>query len=447
MSNRFGFKKTILVAGFTAAVVSAAQHVAADEVKPGTVPVQVPTAAKLPAPPASLPPKPDFVTASADKGFSIQSGDGAFSLKLRAYLHVDGRFFLEDPPSGDGTEFLLRRIRPVIEATVYKYYKARVMPDFAGSNTSLQDAYAETAFDFPINGRIGKYKAPVGLERLQSATSLLFPERGLPTNLVPNRDIGAQLQGVLGEGLFEYQAGVFDGTPDGGSVNNDVDDSKEFAGRLWLRPLKNVGPAFAELGVGFAGTYGKKSGEPTAGNSQVASYRTSGQQNFFSYGGTVIADGTHFRLAPQAYWYVGPFGVLTEYVRSSQEVSVPGDDATIDNDAWQVAGSWLVTGEANSYKGITPSHNLSFDGGGLGALELVARVGGLEVDGAAFPVFANPDTSAKEALNVGAGVNWYWNRAVKISAAYEHTSFDGGATGGGDRDDEDIVFTRVQLAF
>ena len=446
MSNHFRFKKTLAAAALAAAVVSTSGVVVADEVKPGTVPAAKPATPAPAGPPASLPPKPDFVTASADKGFSIQSGDGAFQLKLRAYLQADGRFFLEDPPSGDGTEFLMRRVRPVIEATVYKYYKFRVMPDFAGSNTSLQDAYAETAFNFPINGRIGKFKAPVGLERLQSATALLFPERGLPTNLVPNRDLGVQLQGVLGEGLFEYQAGVFDGTPDGGSVNNDVDDSKEFAGRVWFRPLKSLGATFAELGVGFAGTYGKKSGETTAGNSQVASYRTSGQQNFFSYGATVVADGTQFRLAPQAYWYVGPFGLLTEYVRSSQDVAVPGDDATIDNDAWQVAGSWVVTGEANSYKGITPANNLSFDSGGLGALEVVARVGGLEVDGVAFPVFANPDTSAKEALNFGAGLNWHWNKSVKVSAAYEHTSFDGGATNG-DRDDEDIVFTRVQLAF
>ena len=445
MSNHFRFKRTLTAAALAAAALTTARVAVADEVKPGTVPAAKPAPAPA-GPPASLPPKPDFVTASADKGFSIQSGDGAFVLKLRAYLQADGRFFLEDPPAGDGTEFTMRRVRPVIEATVYKYYKARVMPDFAGSSTSLQDAYAETAFDFPINGRIGKFKAPVGLERLQSATALLLPERALPTNLVPNRDIGVQLQGVLGEGLFEYQAGVFDGTPDGGSVNNDVDDAKEFAGRVFFKPLKDLGPTFAELGVGFAGTYGDKSGETSAGNSEVASYKTAGQQNFFSYGATVVADGTHFRLAPQAYWYAGPFGLLTEYVRSSQEVSIPGDSATIDNDAWQVAGSWVVTGEANSYKGISPTNNLSFSGGGLGAFEVVARVTGLEVDNAAFPVFANPDTSAKEALEVGAGLNWYWNKAVKISAAYEHTSFDGGATNG-DRDDEDIVFTRVQLAF
>jgi phosphate-selective porin OprO/OprP len=83
--------------------------------------------------------------------------------------------------------------------------------------------------------------------------------------------------------------------------------------------------------------------------------------------------------------------------------------------------------------------------GKVPARSVAARVV-VDVDGAAFPVFANPDTSANEALEVGAGLNWYWNKAVKISTAYTHTSFDGGATNG-DRDDEDIVFTRVQLAF
>jgi phosphate-selective porin OprO/OprP len=393
------------------------------------------------------PAKPDFITANAKDGFTLQSGDGAFVLKLRGYLQADARLFSHDPPGNDGTEFLLRRVRPIFEGTLYRCYKFRIMPDFGGGSTVLQDAYAETAFGVPANARVGKYKAPVGLERLQSGTNLLFPERGLPTNLVPNRDIGLQFQGIFGEGLFEYAAGIFDGVADGGSTDGDVtDDSKEFAGRVFAHPLKNSDvSAFAGLGIGMAGTVGNQSGE--TGATLLGRYRTPGQATFFSYLAAALANGTHYRLAPQAYWYSGPFGLLGEYVRSSQEVSAGPADETIENTAWQVAASWIVTGEAASYnKGVTPTHNLDFGGGSFGAFELVARIGQLNVDDDAFPTFADPTVSADEAFSYGAGVNWYWNRAVKLSAAYDRTSFDDGAVNG-DRPDEDVVITRVQLAF
>ena len=42
---------------------------------------------------------------------------------------------------------------------------------------------------------------------------MTFAERGLPTNLAPNRDIGLSIGGDVSEGLFAYQVGVFDGVP------------------------------------------------------------------------------------------------------------------------------------------------------------------------------------------------------------------------------------------
>ena len=43
--------------------------------------------------------------------------------------------------------------------------------------------------------RFGKFKPPVGLERLVSDSDMLFVERALPTDLVPNRDVGVQVYG------------------------------------------------------------------------------------------------------------------------------------------------------------------------------------------------------------------------------------------------------------
>ena len=47
---------------------------------------------------------------------------------------------------------------------------------------------------------------------------------------------------------------------------------------------------------------------------------------------------------------------------------------------------------------------------------------------------------------MGAGVNWYLNRNVRVSLDYETTRFEGGAAVG-DRADEDVIFTRFQVSF
>jgi phosphate-selective porin OprO/OprP len=45
------------------------------------------------------------------------------------------------------------------------------------------------------------------------------------------------------------------------------------------------------------------------------------------------------------------------------------------------------------------------------------------------------------------GLNWYLNENLKWVLNYEQTSFDGGAAGGSDREDEKAFLTRVALGF
>src|SRR6185436_5205327 len=117
-------------------------------------------------------------------------------------------------PASASDTFLLRRVRPIFEGTVFENYDYRVMLDFgqgvsssAANNGFVQDAYTTARFLPEFQVFAGKLKEPVGLERLQSGANLLFVERGLPTQLVPNRDVGAGLQGDLFGGSLSYAAG------------------------------------------------------------------------------------------------------------------------------------------------------------------------------------------------------------------------------------------------
>ena len=392
-------------------------------------------------------------------GLAVSSADTNFVFKLRGGFQVDGRFYPGDSLAKD--TFLLRRVRPIMEGTVFEKFDYRVMLDFASglssstfNNANLVDAYINYRFLPELQLQIGKFKEPVGLERLQSWNNLLFIERGLPTFLVPNRDTGIQLQGDIGSGLFQYAVGAFNGTADGGSSDFDTDSDKDVAARIFTHPFKHSGiDALKGLGLGVSGTYGQHEGS-------LRNYLTLGQQQFFTWftgAGTnaatrnVAADGTVWRISPQVYYYWGPFGLFGEYVISSHQVTrtagATPTHATLKNSAWQVAASWFLTGEENSYGRVQPKQNFNPANGGWGAWELAARVGALNIDDDAFPLFADPNRSASGIFSWGVGLNWRLNRNVKLSLSYEHTDVDGAAGNSAPFKENHVIFTRAQFAF
>ena len=93
--------------------------------------------------------------------------------------------------------FLLRRVRPIFEGTVFRQFDFRVMPDFGGGTTVLQDTYFDLRVAPSFRVRAGKSKTPIGYEILMSDPFVLFPERAIASSLMPNRDVGIQAMGDL----------------------------------------------------------------------------------------------------------------------------------------------------------------------------------------------------------------------------------------------------------
>jgi phosphate-selective porin OprO and OprP len=391
------------------------------------------------------------VTASAKDGFSFKSADGKYLLRLRGYVQGDGRFFARDQAVPSTDNMLLRRVRPILEGAVGRYFGFRLMPDFGGTSPAIFDAYFDGNFTPAFTVRAGKFKPPLGLERLQSAQDIMFAERGLPNNLVPSRDIGLQIAGDISDGLVAYQAGVFNGVADLANGGDDLSDAKDFAGRVFVQPFKSG--SFRPLGLGIAGSTGLERASIT--NSGLPSYRTPGQNTLFKYGSStttpannVFADGRRIRIAPQGYFYSGPFGLLGEYTISRNTVDKAGAVAELEHKAWQAEGSFFLTGEKNSFKSptIKKPFDLTQGSRGFGAIELVARYGELDLDPASFPTYASLTTSVQKAKSLGVGANWHFTRAVKVMVDYERTTFTGGATTG-DREPENAVITRFQTSF
>jgi phosphate-selective porin OprO/OprP len=376
-------------------------------------------AAALPA--AAQQPDPS-VTAAWQDGFLVQSSDGNLRMQIGLLVQADGRFAFDDSGQAVVDTFAFRRLRPYLRGRFARRFEFYFNPDFAGGTLVVQDAYVDTIFAPAFRIRAGKGKTPFGLERLHSASNLLFFNRALPTALAPNRDIGIQVLGDISGGLVSYLAGVMNGVPDGGSADLDTSDSKDVSGRLIVRPFtKAAASPVRGLGLAISGSTGRQTG-----SNALPSFRTQSlDQLYFSYDGA-SADGVRTRYSPQAFYYHRVFGGFAEYVHTSTPITKGAVRETIDHDAWQVAGSVVLTGEAatDAGAGVRPRADFDFGNGHLGALQVGARYHTLKIDDRAFALHLAAAGSSRKADAWTVGLNWYLTPNFKYVFNFERTVFD-----------------------
>ena len=404
--------------------------------------------------------------ASADeKGFAIRSADGAYALKFHSLLQIDSRWFLKNAALSDKSDtFLIRRFRPAMDGTLLGIVNFKFTPDFAGGSAAVFDAFADIG-PFPwLHLIVGKFKSPLGLERLQSDADLAILERALDQNLTPQRDIGAALWGEILGGFVTYHAGIYNGNADGTNTDTDANHAKDFVGRLLVQPFKLEGLSFAgDLGVHFAASTGNRLGLTSA--TQLPSYKSGGQNTIFAYNTssgdlkTPFAHLRQTRLNPGLFYYYGPLGVLGEFVWSKQGIQMGNTITSLKHKAAHATASFVIGGR-NGYNGATPNQNLDLKKGTWGALEIAARWNYLKMDGATFgdladatvPVFSDPTKNVSKAQGFAGGVNYLASRAVKLAVDFEQTRFTGGQLAADkktvvNRTTENVIIGRLQLNF
>jgi phosphate-selective porin OprO/OprP len=372
-------------------------------------------------------------------GFTVQSADGDYLLRIGADLQSDTRTFTGKGSSSLLDQILLRRIRPTISGTVYKYIDYFVRPDFGQGSVIIYDAYAQLNYIPHFAIRAGKFKPGVGLERLQSDDDTSFIERGLPTLLVPSRAIGFQLSGDLIEHRVGYQLGVFNPVPDNSLSDTSPSNARDYTARIFATPFQPEHNFLSGLGVGLGAQGGSVDGVA------LPAYKTVGQNTFVNFNAGVISAGHRTTLAPQAFYYLGPFGFLAEDTVTEEEFQKSATRKDIAFRSWQVQTSWILTGEKKSFGSPNPRHPFSLVNGGWGAWELAARVGDFKVDRGLFnDGFASLTSSPDFAREWVGGVNWYLNRVFRISVDYGHTNFVAGAVNA-NRPSERVILTRFQF--
>lgn len=386
------------------------------------------------------------------KGFVIQSGQSEsgeggsdFLLRVGADIQTDVRTFYGKSNASLLDQILLRRVRPTFSGTVFKYIDFFIRPDFGQGQVIIYDVYAQLNYIPWANVRVGKFKPPVGLERLQSDDDTNFIERGFPTLLVPSRDIGYQVSGDVVKNRVNYSVGVFNGVADNGLSDASVSDHRDYAARLFLTPFQPDANLLSGLGVGVGSSFGNDDNIP------LPSYKTFGQNTFFNFASGVTSMGHRDRLAPQAYYYLGPFGLLSEYTLAEEGFQKGTGATALRRDiafrAWQVQLSYLLTGEKKGFGTLVPRRALNLRDGGWGAFEIAVRTGEFSAEKGIYNYgFALPSASPREAREWVAAFNWYLNRMFRISLDYGYTNFENGAANG-NRSPERALLERFQINF
>ena len=395
-------------------------------------------------------PKEPPVLNAGEKGYTFRSSDGLYLLRINGLLQVDTRWFLNDGALSDKADtFLIRRMRPGISGTLLGIVDYRFIPDFSGASLAVFDAYADIHPVPWLRLRAGKFKTPLGLERLQQDADLVFMERALTQNLTPQRDVGAALGGEVASGILTYSLGIYNGAADAANPDVDTNHAKDFVGRVLIQPFKAESLSWlGSLGLHFAASTGNRFATPAAPG--LPSYKSGGQNTIISYvSATTDPSNTPFahlrqtRLNPGLYYYYAGFGVLGEYVWDKQEVQKGNTTTNLTNQAVHATASFVINGK-NGYDGATPNTVLDLTKGTWGALEIGVRWNYLKLDDATITpltaaapaaptdptliAFADGTKSALKAQAFAGAINYIPSRTFRLAVDFEQTRFTDGAS-------------------
>jgi phosphate-selective porin OprO/OprP len=396
-------------------------------------------------------------------GFFLMSSNGDFFLRLPVLFQADYRTF---PGGQNGTDpgvepstFILQRVRPMAHVRVWRYFQGLISPDFGNgmlnqntlasqSIVQIPDGFGEWDYFSAFRIRLGKFKSPIGLEMLQGIQNLSFMERSLTRNLLPNRDIGAMVWGVLQHGALEYQAGVFNGAPNANFYQDTKasSSSKTVEARVFTRPFIDHPLEWLRgLGAGVGMSTGSVNNVSGQENMQTETF----SYTFFSYNSQVKGDGNRFRIAPQIAWYYNRVGLLGEYVRSTQHLeSGIGPDRRTTNEAWTAQMSILLTDDTATFGHIEPRQPFNWSKRQWGAWEMAVRYAQLNIDPDNYTYnLADPTISVLRAKSTTVGLNWYLNSNIRITGNFVHSDFTGATPAYRAANHEDGLMFRTQLAF
>lgn len=335
--------------------------------------------------------------------FILESPDGTFQLKIRGNIHLDLRIYQAEQ-RGSPHSIDMRRGRIDLQGRIHRRFTFRLQPELVG-NPYLRNAWVNAHIFNWLQVRAGQMKVPFSSSWLTLDNNVNFVERGTSTPVYPFFDRGVVLWGELLDGVVVYNLGAFTGAGiDRDSAAGDIDDSKDIAGRIFLQPFRAL-PAYAAQGIYLVGqgTWGGMSvptsryeiGGLRSANYEAAIWRWRTEQIVGTDGR--ISDrlsaevSSRMRWGAELHYLVGPLAFSVEYLEvryrgiALYHDLLQGSSRLVHDNLGRRSGrvrslsAWLSVYLTKEHKILTnggwktPRPTRSLGGGGIGALEVLAR--------------------------------------------------------------------------
>ena len=377
--------------------------------------------------PVGAPPVVPGIAGWNGEHFFIRSADGQFQLSPFGYLNANYSVYDGDgtPPNG----FAIKRARLGFQGQFGKQIDYMLSADVVASSVSVRDAYVQIKPYRELQLRVGQFKEPFSQEVGTVDTNLAFFDRSLVSALYPSalgsfRSPGAMVFGSVGDGVFDYWVGAFNGR---GILAPSSSNWPEVIGRIHIAPFHwTKVEAVRHLTIGGSFSFSR---EAAISNDQSFSgLINDGAYTFFP---SFAINGVVDRFGGDFMWLLGPLGVRAEYAELHEARDDVGS-AAVQGGGYEsypgVVGrgaygqvSCFLTGETEQeydppkvrHPVVGPATPGTEGGRGIGAIQLAARLSWLSASapGATFQTFA--PTSVPSYRNntdqITVGVNWYLN--------------------------------------
>jgi phosphate-selective porin OprO/OprP len=367
---------------------------------------------------------PRLAAAQADVRFPPPSlRIGEFRMDARVRLHFDFRGLKSDEEVAPD-EFVFRRARIAVEGRIYDDLEYEVDADARDTENPWRDVFLNSRRFRAAEIQGGKFKVPFGLDQLTSVFSNSFVARSMiGTQLSPGRDRGVMLHGRLAGDRLRYRGGWFAHDGDNTLFTEELEENEfiedrpvndTLAGRLEVTPWTQTRGRLRRLQLGV---------NVTSGQLDDGLFGVRGRTvNGFRFFDSMYVSGRRNRYGVDGQWTPGPFSLVAEYNRVSDERNGQGlGDVDLPNliaHGWYLAGTWALTGE-NKAGGIDQPRHPVFQRG-AGGFELVARFEELRFSSAGTggedpftnPRAANVLPNRDRAITLGG--NWYINRYGRV---------------------------------
>jgi phosphate-selective porin len=272
--------------------------------------------------------------------------------------------------------------------------------------------------------RVGRMKAPFGLEEIRSRRNIHFPRFSILNQFSPAEDHGVFVTGEAGR--FEYGYAIYNGT--GGA---EEDSGKDIALHgMWHS--EEGGESAWQLGA--AATFGPQD----RGVGGDAIDNAAGREVLEFAPGTSL-HGDRVRLGLEAAWFHGPLMVQAELLQVEQEME-NGTAEDVSITGFYIDLARTLTGESLDFHGPeNPKETW------LAAL----RLSTLSIsDDLNAPGLLVPSTFTNRIDSVSLGLNWIPNSHMIIRNAWTHSWYgDTVSIGGENVDDEGLLTVELQLHF